>query len=234
MKGIRSNDMGGMRQLFCYEAPMQSQVKICGLTRAQDVEAVITSGADFLGFIIEAKSPRRLTVEQAKPLFDGAKGLVQRVAVTVNPDDSLLDNIAANLAPDYVQLHGDETVDRLADISRRYDFKIIKACAITSDDDMKSAGEYAGVADLILFDAKPPKGSEVRGGHGIAIDWTIIRRAPTPKRYALAGGLTPETVRGAIEVTNAPIVDVSSGVELDPGIKDAGKIKAFMRAVKRV
>jgi phosphoribosylanthranilate isomerase len=211
---------------------MQTQVKICGLTRAKDVQTAITAGADFLGFIIEAKSPRRLTVEQAKPLFDGAKGLAQRVAVTVNPDDTLLDDIATKLTPDYVQFHGDETVDRLAGISRRYDFKIIKACAIASDDDMKSAGEYAGVAGLILFDAKPPKGSDVRGGHGIAIDWTIIRRAPTPKLYALAGGLTPETVKRAIEVTNAPIVDVSSGVELEPGIKDAGKIKAFMQAVR--
>jgi phosphoribosylanthranilate isomerase len=146
------------------------------------------------------------------------------VAVTVNPDDTLLDDIATKLTPDYVQFHGDETVDRLAGISRRYDFKIIKACAIASDDDMKSAGEYAGVAGLILFDAKPPKGSDVRGGHGIAIDWTIIRRAPTPKLYALAGGLTPETVKRAI--------DVSSGVELEPTMKDAGKVKAFMQAVR--
>lgn len=211
---------------------MNTQVKICGLTRAQDVEAAISAGADFLGFIIEAKSPRRLSVEQATPLFDGAAGLAKRVAVTVNADETLLDKIALTLKPDYVQFHGDESVDRLADIAKHYDFKIIKACAIASDDDMKAAGEYAGVADLMLFDAKPPKGSDVRGGHGIAIDWSIIRRAPTPKLYALAGGLTPENVAEAITATKAPMVDVSSGVEAEPGIKDVLKIQAFMKAVQ--
>ncbi len=211
---------------------MNTQVKICGLTRAQDVEAAISAGADFLGFIIEAKSPRRLSVKQATPLFDGAAGLAKRVAVTVNADETLLDKIAFTLKPDYVQFHGDESVDRLADIAKRYDFKIIKACAIASDDDMKAAGEYAGVADLMLFDAKPPKGSDVRGGHGIAIDWSIIRRAPTPKLYALAGGLTPENVAEAITATKAPMVDVSSGVEAEPGIKDVLKIQAFMKAVQ--
>ncbi len=211
---------------------MNTKVKICGLTRTEDVQTAIAEGADFLGFIIEAKSPRRLTVEQAKPLFDGAKDLAKRVAVTVNPDDALLDTIALTLKPDYVQLHGDESVDRVAEIARRYDFKIIKACAIASDADMKTAGEYAGVADIILFDAKPPKGSDVRGGHGIAIDWNIIRRAPTPKFYALAGGLNPDTVAEAITATKAPIVDVSSGVETSPGIKDLAKIMAFMQAVR--
>lgn len=213
------------------ESPMSTQVKICGLTRKEDVETAIKEGADFLGFIIEAPSPRRLSVSQAKPLFEGAKGFAQRVAVTVNPDDALLDTIAARLKPDYVQFHGDESVDRLANIAKRYDFKIIKACPIASDADMKSAGEYAGVADIILFDAKPPKGSDVRCGHGIAIDWNIIRRAPTPKFYALAGGLNPDTISEAIASTNAPMVDVSSGLEREAGIKDTEKIQAFMKAV---
>lgn len=211
---------------------MKTQVKICGLTRAEDVKACIAHGADFLGFIIEAPSPRCLSVEQAKPLFDAADGLAKRVAVTVNADDTLLDDIAFTLKPDYVQFHGDETVDRLADIAKKYDFKIIKACPIASDEDMKTAGEYSGVADIILFDAKPPKGSAVRGGHGLAIDWNIIRRAPTPKFYALAGGLNPDTVGEAITMTHAPMVDVSSGVEAKPGVKDVEKIKAFMKTVK--
>jgi len=210
---------------------MTTQVKICGLTRAEDVEACIAHGADFLGFIIEAPSPRRLSVEQAKPLFDAAKGLAKRVAVTVNADDTLLDNITLTLKPDYVQFHGDESVDRLADIAKRYDFKIIKASPIASDADMKTAGEYSGVANIILFDAKPPKGSDVRGGHGLAIDWNIVRRAPTPKFYALAGGLTPQTISDAIAATNTPMVDVSSGVEREAGAKDAKKIKAFMKAI---
>jgi phosphoribosylanthranilate isomerase len=211
---------------------MLTQVKICGLTRAEDVETCISEGVGFLGFIIEAPSPRRLSVAQAKPLFDAAKGLAKRVAVTVNADDDLLENIALTLKPDYVQFHGDESVDHLASIAKKYDFKIIKACPIASDADMKAAGEYAGIADIILFDAKPPKGSDVRGGHGIAIDWNIIRRAPTPKFYALAGGLNPDTIADAIAATNAPMVDVSSGVESIAGVKDAAKIEDFMRAIK--
>ena len=117
-------------------------------------------------------------------------------------------------------------------ISKRYDFGLIKAVPIVSDEDMKTAGEYAGIVDFVLFDAKPPKGSQVRGGHGMKIDWDIIARAPTPKVFALAGGLTPDTAREAITRTKAPILDVSSGIESAPGVKDTSKIQAFMKAVK--
>lgn len=208
---------------------MKTKVKICGLMRAEDVSLALSHGADFLGFIIEAKSPRKLSVVQAQPLFEMSQGRALRVAVTVNPDKDLLQRIAETLMPDYVQFHGDETVQSLAQIAKRFDFKIIKAFPIASDEDMKSAGEYAGVVDFILYDAKPPKGSDIRGGHGIAIDWDIIRKAPTPKQYALAGGLNPENVARALAATQAPIIDVSSGVETEPGVKDAEKIKAFMR-----
>lgn len=208
------------------------KVKICGLTRAADVRSAINAEADFLGFIIEANSPRRLSVAEAKALFEPSKGLVKRVAVTVNADDALLDQIANELEPDYVQFHGDETVDRLAQISKRYDFGLIKAVPIVTDEDMKTAGEYAGIVDFVLYDAKPPKGSQVRGGHGIKLDWDIIARAPTPKTFALAGGLNPDTAREAISRTKAPILDVSSGVESAPGVKDVSKIQAFMKAVK--
>jgi phosphoribosylanthranilate isomerase len=208
------------------------KVKICGLTRAEDVQSAISAGADFLGFIIQANSPRRVSIEEAKPLFMPSKGLAKRVAVTVNPNDELLDNISQELDPDFVQFHGDETVDRLAQISKRYDFGLIKAVPIVSDEDMKTAGEYAGIVDFVLFDAKPPKGSQVRGGHGMKIDWDIIARAPTPKVFALAGGLTPDTAREAITRTKAPILDVSSGIESAPGVKDTSKIQAFMKAVK--
>ena len=208
------------------------EVKICGLTRAEDVQSAINAGAVFLGFIIEANSPRRVRVTKAEHLFTPTKGLVKRVAVTVNADDALLDRIAEKLAPDFVQFHGDETVDRLAQISKRYDFGLIKAVPIVTDEDMKTAGEYAGVVDFVLYDAKPPKGSQVRGGHGIKLDWDIIARAPTSKIFALAGGLNPDTAREAISRTKAPILDVSSGVESAPGVKDVSKIQAFMKAVK--
>ena len=212
---------------------MAHHVKICGLMRKQDVQNAMAYGADYLGFIVEAKSARRLSVEQATPLFEASLSKVKRVAVTVNADNNLLEDIAKNLRPDFVQFHGDESVDRLAILSRRYDFGLIKAMPIASDDDMKRAGEYSGIADFLLFDAKPPKGSEVRGGHGVAIDWTIIQRAPLPKYYGLAGGLTPETITEALGATKAPLLDVSSGVEQEPGIKDLEKMKTFIEKVAR-
>ena len=210
----------------------ETRAKICGLTRPEDVAYAVEHGASFLGFIVEAASKRRLSVKEAAALAKPSRDIISRVAVTVNADDNLLTQIMADMVPDYIQCHGDETPLRVAEITRKFKVKTIKACAIANDDDMKLAGEFSGAADLILFDAKPPKGSDVRGGHGIAIDWNIIRRAPTPKLYALAGGLTPATVAEAIAATNAPIVDVSSGVETEPGVKDAAKIKTFMQAVR--
>jgi len=212
--------------------PMMRQAKICGLTRPEDVEAAVRYRADFLGFIVEAASPRRLTIEQAAQLARPMTGIIPRVAVTVNADDERLTAIMSQMTPDYIQCHGDETPERAAEIARRFSVKVIKACTVAHDDDMKQADRYSGAADLILYDAKPPKGSDVRGGHGIKIDWDIISRAPTPRRFLLAGGLTPNNVAAAIAATRAPIVDVSSGVETAPGVKDAAKIKTFMNAVK--
>jgi len=209
---------------------MQTRVKICGLTRPEDVESAIKYGASYLGFIVECPSKRRLSVAQAAQLSLPAKGIIPRVAVTVNPDDTLIDQILAQMQPDFVQLHGDETPERAAEIARRV--KIIKAVGIASDDDMKIAESYAGMAEFLLYDAKPPKGESVRGGHGVAIDWNIIANAPTPKIFAVAGGLNPDNVADAIKATRAPIIDVSSGVESSDGIKDAEKIRAFIQATK--
>ena len=211
---------------------MKHRVKICGLTRAQDVEAAIECGADYLGFIVEAKSVRRLTTAQAARLAAPAKGIIPRVAVTVNADDALLSRIMSEMAPDYIQCHGDETPARVAEIAKRFKVKTIKAAPIAAQSDMITAEQYAGVADIILYDAKPPKGETMRGGHGLSFDWNILSRAPLPKLWALAGGLTPENAAKAIKRTNAPILDVSSGVESAAGIKDRLKIKAFMDAVR--
>jgi len=209
---------------------MNTRVKICGLTRPENVASAIEFGAVFLGFIVECPSKRRLSVAQAAKLAGPAKGLAARVAVTVNPDDDLIDRILAEMQPDYIQLHGDETPARAAEIAKRC--KVIKAVGIASDIDMKAAETYAGVCDFILYDAKPPKDETVRGGHGIAIDWNIIAGAPTPKIFAVAGGLNPDNVARAIAATRAPIVDVSSGVEANPGEKSHKKIAAFMREVR--
>ncbi len=223
---------------------MQTRVKICGLTRAQDIEVALAAGVDFIGFIVEATSPRRLSALQAARLAAPIKGLAARVAVTVNPDDELLGTVMREMAPDYIQCHGDETPERVAEITRLFSVKTIKAVQIASASDMKTAQEYSGVCEFILYDAKPPSlphglsgkpnpvPNPVRGGHGIAIDWDIIARAPLPKIFALAGGLSPDTVARAITRTGAPIVDVSSGVETAPGIKCPRKIQAFMEAVK--
>ena len=210
---------------------MQTRVKICGLTRPEDVESAIRYGASFLGFIVECPSKRRLSVAQAARLSAPARGIIPRVAVTVNPDDELIDRILTEMQPDYIQLHGDETPARTVEIARKC--KVIKAVGIASDLDMKTSETFAGHADFILYDAKPPKDEAVRGGHGIAIDWNIIASAATPKIFAVAGGLTPDNVRQAIAATRAPIVDVSSGVEASAGVKDQLTIAAFMKVVNR-
>ena len=211
---------------------MTTKVKICGLTRPEDVQAAIGAGAALIGFIVDANSSRKLSVVEAAKLSLPAKNIVARVAVTVNADDALLTKIMSDMAPDYIQCHGDESATRVADIARRFQVKTIKAAAIATPADMINAEQYAGVADIMLYDAKPPKGENVRGGHGLSFDWNILMRAPRPKIWALAGGLTPENAADAILKTNAPILDVSSGVEARAGVKDALKIEAFMKAVK--
>lgn len=213
---------------------MKTRVKICGLTRPEDIACAVENGAGFLGFIVECPSKRRLSVTEAATIAPTTL-LVPRVAVTVNPNDDLIDRILSEMKPDYIQLHGDETPARAAEIAQRC--KIIKAVGIASDEDMKTAETYAGVADFILYDAKPPQKPNgeyeaVRGGHGVAIDWGIIARAPTPKIFAVAGGLNPTNAAQALAATRAPILDVSSGVEASAGVKDHSKINAFMDAVK--
>jgi len=216
---------------------MTTKVKICGLTRAEDIETAILYGASLLGFIVEAKSARRLSVSEAAKLSLPAKSSAETVAVTVNAHDAVIEAIAAQMQPDYIQLHGDESVDRVAEIAQKFKLKTIKAIPVSTPADMKTAEQYAGVADFILYDAKPPtcpdEGETVRGGHGLSFDWNILTASPLPKIWALAGGLTPENAAEAIARTNAPILDVSSGVEESAGLKDALKIQAFMDAAKR-
>ncbi len=210
---------------------MRARVKICGLTRAQDVEAAIQHGADMLGFIVEAHSKRRLSVIEAARLALPAKGIVPCVAVTVNANDDLLTRITAQMQPDYVQCHGDEPPERLADIALRFNVKTIKALPVSTRNDIVAAMAYSGFADLLLFDAKPPKGETIRGGHGISFDWNILKGAPLPKTWMLAGGLTPENITESSRKSRAPIFDVSSGVERAPGTKDHGKINQLINNI---
>lgn len=207
------------------------KVKICGLTRAEDVEAAIAHGADYLGFIVEAKSKRRLSVSEAARIALPAKDIIPLVAVTVNADDATLRAIVTDMQPDFIQFHGDETPAHLAQVNREFGVGTIKALPIESPEGMTAAIEFSGFADYLLFDAKPPKGEQVRGGHGVAFDWNILRSAALPKTWFLAGGLNPDTIKNALK-TSAPILDVSSGVESTPGVKDHGKIKALIASAK--
>ena len=207
---------------------MPTQVKICGLTRPEDVANARSAGADFLGFIVEAKSPRKLILADAKAFINNI--VENTVAVTVDPDDRLVEGIQA-AGFTHIQLHGSETVERTAEIASG-GLIVIKAVQITTADDVTLAAGYCGTADLILFDAKPSQGEAQRGGHGQAFDWQILRSAPSPKQFILAGGLRPDNVRRAVALTNAPIVDVSSGVEVAPGIKDARLIRNFMEQLR--
>lgn len=207
---------------------MSPLIKICGLTRPADVAAAVASGADFLGFIIEVKSARRLSVAQGAALIAGAGA--HTVAVTGDPSDALVADIKA-AGFSHIQLHGDESLPRVAEIARS-GLSVIKAVPVSSRDEVLHATEYSGAADLILFDAKAPAGSPVdapRGGHGLSFDWSILSGQALPKRWALAGGLRPDNVAAAIARTNAPMVDVASGVEVQPGVKDAALIEAFIQ-----
>jgi len=210
---------------------METLVKICGLTRAEDVAAAEAAGADFLGFIVEVKSKRRLSASQGAALIKGVK--TSTVAVTGDPSDQLVADIKA-AGFSHIQLHGWETLARVAEIARS-GLSVIKAVPVDSRDEVALATDYSGAADLILFDAKPAPGAPKdapRGGHGLTFDWSILKGAAMPKRWALAGGLNPNNVSEAILRTKAPMVDVASGVEISPGIKDITLIEAFIANAK--
>ena len=209
-------------------------VKICGLTEAGGVQAALDAGADMLGFVFAPDSPRAITPAQAAALAEPARGKAKIVAVLVNPGDKKLKKIVDQLAPDYLQLHGRETPERVRTLWKRHHIAVIKAFAVSSARDVADANRYARTAAMFLLDAKPPKGNVQTGGHGQAFDWNILQEARLEKPWLLAGGLTPQNVSEAIAKTGAKAVDVSTGVESAPGIKDAEKVAAFIRAAKEM
>jgi len=205
-----------------------AKVKICGVRTPAIIETAAEAGADFVGLVLFAKSPRHLTLEAAKALAEAARGKVSTVAVLVDPDDKLIDSVAGTVRPDLLQLHGSETPERVAEIKARTKLPVMKAIAIATPNDVAFARAFAASADRILFDAKT-KGS-LPGGNGVAFDWRALKGFAAP--FALSGGLTPDTVSEAIRVTGADLVDVSSGVERAPGEKDAELVRRFIRAAK--
>jgi len=204
--------------------------KICGLRTPASVAAAVDGGASHLGFMIFPKSPRHQEPSAHAVVAKPARGQAKIVAVVVDPSDELLDQIEVELAPDMVQLHGKETVERVAAIKAR-GIPIIKALPVSSLDDVVAATAYALVVEAILFDAKPPPGIDIPGGNGVTIDWTLLNGANPGVPWFLSGGLTPENVTQAIGISGARAVDVSSGVESSRGLKDPDRITAFLKAV---
>lgn len=211
---------------------MTVEIKICGLSTPETLGAAIAAGADHVGFVLFPRSPRHVEVERAAQLAAQARGKAGVVVLTVDADDALLDRVVAEVKPDVLQLHGSETPQRVAELKTRYGVPVWKAVAIATSEDVIAAEGYDGVADRVLFDAKPPKGATRPGGNAVTFDWTLLAKLDGAKRFVLSGGLDPENVGEALKVTCAPAVDVSSGVEIRPGLKDADKIEAFVRAAR--
>ncbi len=208
------------------------QVKICGLTDLAGIEASVNAGARYLGFNFFPKSPRYVTPAQAAELAKAVPPGVCKVALTVDADNALLDDITGQAPFDMLQLHGHETPERVAAVKARYGLPVMKVVGVANAEDLANVEAHSTVADQILVDAKPPKGAVLPGGNGIAFDWRLIagRRWLVP--WMLAGGLTPENVSEAIAQTGARQVDVSSGVESAPGCKDADMIADFLASTK--
>jgi phosphoribosylanthranilate isomerase len=206
--------------------------KICGLTQPSDVHNVAKAGATYCGFVFFAKSPRNVTLEQAAAMAIEAPLGLAKVALTVNADDAFLDALTAKVPLDMLQLHGSETPERVQEVKARYGLPVMKAVGIADAEDLPALDAYMQVADQILVDAKPPKNADLPGGNGLTFDWRLIagRRWIVP--WMLAGGLTPENVAQAVKMTGVRQLDVSSGVESAPGIKDPALIDAFVAAAK--
>jgi phosphoribosylanthranilate isomerase len=212
--------------------PSDIRVKICGITESSDIPAAILAGAQYLGFVFFPKSPRNLDLSDAAFMAGSVPMGVCKVGLVVNPDDDLLDRILGTVPLDMVQLHGSESPERVARIKDRYGLPVMKAVGVADESDLPRLDEYARVADQLLVDAKPPRGGQLPGGNGLAFDWRLIagRRWSVP--WMLAGGLTSDNVAQAITLTGAHQVDVSSGVESAPGVKDPDKISAFVAAAQ--
>ncbi|MND30602.1 N-(5'-phosphoribosyl)anthranilate isomerase [compost metagenome] len=210
---------------------MKLDIKICGLSTADAVDRAVERGATHIGFIFFEKSPRNIAPEIAGELADRVRGRVKIVAVTVDANDEDLDDIVSLLRPDILQLHGHETVERILHIKALYGLPVMKVFSVREAADLDRVDPFIGVTDRFLFDAKAPKGSELPGGNGVSFDWNLMASLDEGVNYMLSGGLNKDNVADAIASTRATGIDVSSGVESAPGVKDLGMIDAFFDAV---
>lgn len=208
------------------------KVKICGLSTEDTMNAALDAGADMIGLMFFPKSPRHVTLSQAAKLADMARGSAEIVAVTVDMDLDGLSRINELVAPDCFQLHGEEAPEACAAAKVMFGRKIMKAVPVSGPADLEVGQSYAMVADRILFDAKPPKGSDLPGGNGVSYDWSLLKGLDLPKPFMLSGGLDPANVPEAVRQSGAQELDVSSGVEREKGVKDSDLIRAFMAAAR--
>jgi phosphoribosylanthranilate isomerase len=211
---------------------MTTHVKICGLMTLEAVYAAVEAGADRVGFVFFGPSPRNLDTSVAAELMTHVPPHVTKVALTVDADEALLEDIVTNTSVDLLQLHGSETSRHVADLKVRFGLPVMKMISVSEAADLAAVAPYEGIADKLLFDAKPPKDATRPGGNALAFDWKILRGFDAPMPWMLAGGLDAENVAEAVRVSGAPEVDVSSGVEDAPGLKNGDKIRAFIRAAK--
>jgi phosphoribosylanthranilate isomerase len=212
---------------------MPLDIKICGLSTPETVAAALDNGASHVGFIFFPKSPRNVTPELAGQLRRAAENRAQAVAVTVDATDEFLDQIVSAMRPDMLQLHGKETPERVAEVRERFNLPVMKAVSISAPEDLMPIQGFVGIADRLLLDAKAPKGSDLPGGNGVSFDWRLLAALDPGLDYMLSGGLNPGNVADAIAIANPPGLDVSSGVESSPGIKDVALIEAFFAAVRK-
>ncbi len=211
---------------------MDIRVKICGLKEPAHVVAAAEAGAAYVGFVFFEKSPRNVGIEQARDLAVEAPVGVAKVALTVNADDAFLDKLVDTVPLDMLQLHGSESPERVAEVRARFGLPVMKAIGIADAEDVAKIDTYGAVADQLLVDAKPPKHADLPGGNGLSFDWRLVNRKYWPRPWMLAGGLTADNVAEAVKMTGARQLDLSSGVESAPGVKDIGMIRAFMKAVQ--
>lgn len=207
-------------------------VKICGLRTVADVQAAASAGAAYCGFMFFPASPRNLTIDEARPLALSAPPGLAKVAVVVNADDATLDAITEALALDMLQLHGHESPDRVAEIRARYGLPVMKVVGVADEGDLAALFDYSTIADQLLIETKPARGAALPGGNGLPFDWRLVAGRRWLRPWMLAGGLTPDNVAEAIRLTNVRQVDVSSGVESAPGVKDHARIAAFVAATR--
>jgi phosphoribosylanthranilate isomerase len=212
---------------------MKLDIKICGLKTEEAVDHAVRLGATHIGFIFFEKSPRHIEPADAGRLADRVRGRAKIVSVSVNADDDDLDELIAMIKPDILQLHGTESPDRVLTVKALTGLPVMKALSVSTSEDLARIEPYDGLANRYLFDAKPPKGSELPGGNGVSFDWSLLTALDPSVDYMLSGGLTKDNVGEAIRIARPRGIDVSSGVESAPGVKDLAKMDEFFAAVRR-